>query len=263
MSREPPHGPSSTAPPRLRLPGAHYCAFGMAPTAPPISAACERRSTYHPLPGLDESVERVDSGGWGGIVAKAEREALSTAADWDRKGQQLCIEQESKTTADADGVFTEVDKDGKGYLTPDQVELATRRLKLPRMNRDSCSQWFVEMLELGRTTSPTIYRLHGDIGRILLARGVGQGKQTPAEVGPYENEDVLRGVFAEFGAVQSIKIRHRVQDGKNTSWAMVMMVDANSAGAVLSAPQVMIGKYRLRVTPFNMSTGQRSTGAMA
>eukprot|EP01047_Picozoa_sp_COSAG01_P005865 COSAG01_NODE_206_length_22034_cov_125.512585_10_plen_795_part_00 len=285
MSRTPlpsHHGPSpfATAPPstRLRFPGAHRCSFDNMATSPSGNGAVANSSkgTYHSLPaGLDDSVEVGKTArGPGAVRAKLKApSALTMSRDWEQKGHQLRTEQLSKHTAEADRIFAEVDKDRKGYLTSAQVEVATRKLNLPRLNgSDSCNQWFVQMLELSRT--PSLIRLHGEAhggaqaldglhGRILHVRGVGQGRQDQSGMGPYENDNALRAAFSEFGPVQSVKIRHRQADGKNTSWALITMQDASSAAAVLSKPQVTIGEYPLKVTPFSKSVADRSTGAMA
>jgi hypothetical protein len=98
---------------------------------------------------------------------------------------------------------------------------------------------------------------------ILHVRGVGQGEQDASGVGPYESEDSLRAVFSVFGPVDAITIRHRMQGGENTSWALVTMGTNDSAASVLDAPQVKIGKYRLAINAFSRSVAKASTGAMA
>lgn len=276
------HGPSpftTAQPTRLRFPGAHRCSFDNMATSPSSgndgADASSSKGTYHSLPaGLDDSVEVGKTArGRGSDRAKSKPlSALTMPRDWEQKGHQLRTEQLSKHTAEADRIFTDVDKDRKGYLTPAQVEVAIRKLNLPGLNgSEPCNQCFMQMLQLSRT--PSLIRLHGEAhggaqaldglhGRILHVRGVGQGRQDPSRMGPYENDNALRAAFSEFGPVQSVKIRHRQEDGKNTSWALITMGDASSAAAVLSEPQVTIGEYPLNVTPFSKGVADRSTGAM-
>ena len=56
----------------------------------------------------------------------------------------------------------------------------------------------------------------------MCRRGIGAEDWDGSEhgVGRYENEASLREIFAPFGMFLSAAIRHRIQDGKNTSWAL-------------------------------------------
>ena len=56
----------------------------------------------------------------------------------------------------------------------------------------------------------------------MCRRGIGAEGWDGSEhgVGRYENEASLREIFEPFGMFLSAAIRHRIQDGKNTSWAL-------------------------------------------
>ena len=62
---------------------------------------------------------------------------------------------------------------------------------------------------------------------------------TPEGRGTYENEAALRDIFERFGVFLGATIRHRIEDGKNTSWALVTMGDEHSVERALTAPTVM------------------------
>ena len=51
----------------------------------------------------------------------------------------------------------------------------------------------------------------------------------------------LERIFEVFGAFVQATIRHRIQDGKNTSWALVTMADTASVDKALVRSYSMIG----------------------
>ena len=90
-----------------------------------------------------------------------------------------------------------------------------------------------------------------------------------------------------FGAFVQATIRHRIQDGKNTSWALVTMADTASVDKALvrsylaiscretcfsslscggrsgqAAPAVMAGSSKLVLNRFSTKQAAASTGAM-
>ena len=86
-------------------------------------------------------------------------------------------------------------------------------------------------------------------------RGVGVDgwDGTEAGVGTYENEAALKEIFAPFGTVKTVTIRHRIQDGANTSWALVAMVGVEAGEAVFAEPDgaVTAGSNPLKITRFD------------
>lgn len=102
-------------------------------------------------------------------------------------------------------------------------------------------------------------------GLTLHVRGIGG---PTAEPGVYESAEALRLIFEEFGEFGDAVVRHRVDkgSGKNTSWALVTMGDAESAQRALDAGAAG-GVLRpdglaLKVTPYSKGTAATSTGAM-
>ena len=62
--------------------------------------------------------------------------------------------------------------------------------------------------------------------RQLVVHGIG---------GKYENEESLGEMFEQFGEVNQVTIRHRQGPlGKNTSWAIITMVEESAAAAALA-----------------------------
>ena len=85
-------------------------------------------------------------------------------------------------------------------------------------------------------------------GTMLHVRGIGAGD------GEYESVEALEQIFAEYGEFHQATIRHRVQDGQNTSWALVTMKNAASANRALEAAAsgaVMAGDTPLVVTMYS------------
>ena len=64
-----------------------------------------------------------------------------------------------------------------------------------------------------------------------------------------------------FGPFVQATVRHRVVDGKNTSWALVTMGDADSVDRAL-ASQPMAGNTALQLSRFSAKIASTSTGAM-
>ena len=85
-------------------------------------------------------------------------------------------------------------------------------------------------------------------------------------VGKYENETALRHIFENFGRVIEVaKIRHRVQDGHNTSWALVTMGSTAAVDRALLASEsrgVFAGSQRLVLNKFSQKQASSSKGAM-
>eukprot|EP01045_Picozoa_sp_COSAG04_P025679 COSAG04_NODE_3415_length_2831_cov_8.177892_2_plen_206_part_00 len=99
----------------------------------------------------------------------------------------------------------------------------------------------------------------------LHVRGIGVDGWDGTEegTGSYENEEALEEIFSVFGSFVQATIRHRIADGKNTSWALVTMGDAESVDRALSAPSVMAGTNNLVLNRFSSKQAAASTGAMA
>jgi len=96
-------------------------------------------------------------------------------------------------------------------------------------------------------------------GVTLHVRGIGGPTEEP---GPYESKEALRVVFRPYGDVIDAMIRHLVEDGKNTSWALVTLSDQYGAERALSA-DVMAGDRKLNINPYQAKQAAASTGAMA
>ena len=102
---------------------------------------------------------------------------------------------------------------------------------------DPALPWFVEppVPEANGDAAPEqIYRIH------VRGIGVDGWDGTEAGTGSYENEEALKKIFAEFGEVKAVTIRHRIEDGKNTSWALI---ELDSAEAVDKA---VAGQVKVR-----------------
>ena len=102
-------------------------------------------------------------------------------------------------------------------------------------------------------------------GLTLHVRGIGGSTADP---GVYEDAQALRTIFEEYGRFDDAVIRHRVdkETGRNTSYALVTMCDAESASRVLAAAAT-VGVLRpdgvkLKVTPFEAKTAMNSSGTM-
>ena len=69
-------------------------------------------------------------------------------------------------------------------------------------------------------------------------RGIGVDGWDGTEVGTgaYESEEALRTIFSKYGKMKTATIRHRIQDGENTSWALVGIEGAEAADAILAEP---------------------------
>ena len=98
----------------------------------------------------------------------------------------------------------------------------------------------------------------------IHVRGIGVDgwDGTPEGRGAYENEDALEKIFSAFGVFVQATIRHRIADGKNTSWALVEMETTEAVDAALAAKEVMAGSQPLVLTRFSTKTAEASTGAM-
>eukprot|EP01045_Picozoa_sp_COSAG04_P025680 COSAG04_NODE_3415_length_2831_cov_8.177892_3_plen_100_part_01 len=71
-------------------------------------------------------------------------------------------------------------------------------------------------------TAATEHQIH------VRGIGVDGWDGTEEGTGSYENEEALEEIFSAFGSFVQATIRHRIADGKNTSWALVTMGDAES-----------------------------------
>lgn len=85
-------------------------------------------------------------------------------------------------------------------------------------------------------------------------------------VGKYENETALRHIFEAFGRVIEVaRVRHRIDDGKNTSWALVTMGSAAAVDRAILASEssgVFAGSQRLILTKFSQKQASASKGGM-
>ena len=105
-------------------------------------------------------------------------------------------------------------------------------------------------------------------GTHLHIRGIGANgwDGTDEGTGVYESVEALSKLFSAYGRILDATVRHRIEGGENTSWAVVTMEDAASASRVLDAAAsspIMAGSSRLRVTLFNKHLADTSTGMMS
>merc|ERR1711871_1136567 len=90
-------------------------------------------------------------------------------------------------------------------------------------------------------------------GSQIHVRGVGT---------KFEDEDALKVVFAQFGAVLQVTVRHRIDKdtGANTSWALVTMESKDGAEAVIAGAESL--PSALTVARFSKKLADSSTGQM-
>ena len=93
-----------------------------------------------------------------------------------------------------------------------------------------------------------------------ISGGVAVGSAT--ETGECESPTTLSAVFGRFGSVEQVTVRHRIQDGRNTSWALVTMKEPEEARKAMEAPSVMAGPHALRIAYLNEDQARTSTGEM-
>ena len=107
--------------------------------------------------------------------------------------------------------------------------------------------------------------LVGEQERMIHVRGVGVEGWDGTEEGRgvYESDEALEEIFEVFGPYVRATIRHRVQNGQNTSWALVTMGDTESLDRALAAPRVMAGDTALVLTRVSAEKAAASTGGMA
>jgi hypothetical protein len=92
--------------------------------------------------------------------------------------------------------------------------------------------------------------------------------------GTYEDEERLCELFSPFGKVLQATVRHRIQDPNNsgraektkgpranTSWALVTMLDTESADRAIQVG-VTAGSTELKLTRFNQALADSSSGGM-
>ena len=99
----------------------------------------------------------------------------------------------------------------------------------------------------------------------LHVRGIGVDgwDGTDDGVGTYESEAALKKIFEVFGPFVQATVRHRIADGKNTSYAIVTMLTNEAVEAALNSEEpVMAGRHPLTLTRFSAKTASESTGAM-
>ena len=108
--------------------------------------------------------------------------------------------------------------------------------------------------------APGEYQIH------VRGIGVDGWDGTPDGIGRYETGGALREIFSEFGNYQNSMIRHRIENGVNSSWALVRMGDAASVDEVLEAHAVTpmcAGSNPLVLTRYSNEQAAESTGEMA
>ena len=105
-------------------------------------------------------------------------------------------------------------------------------------------------------------------GTQLHVRGIGfhGWDGTDEGRGDYESEAALSEVFSAYGKFHRAEIHHRIERGKNTSWALVTMSDKDSADRILAAAAtapIMAGSSSVLVTPHREKHAQLSADALA
>lgn len=102
---------------------------------------------------------------------------------------------------------------------------------------------------------------------MLHVRGIGNDgwDGTPDGKGDYENEAALKTLFQPFGDFRQATIRHRIEDGQNTSWALVTMGNAAAIDAILQShaeAPIFAGNTKLVLNRFSKTQAKLSTGGM-
>ena len=161
--------------------------------------------------------------------------------------------------SDVDRWFKEIDEDSSGFL--DETEM---KYLLECMGEATDKHTLKKvMLEMDPDNSGHVSkRQFEDTQCLLHVRNIG-----PARC---KTEELLAQIFGRFGNVAFSTIRDRVDatNGQDTSWAVVQMADASSAGKALTVASEsggivgLDGVTRLNVTQFSNSTANASTGGM-
>ena len=161
--------------------------------------------------------------------------------------------------SDVDRWFKEIDQDSSGFL--DETEM---KYLLECMGEATDKHTLKKvMLEMDPDNSGHVSkRQFEDTQCLLHVRNIG-----PARC---KTEELLAQIFGRFGNVAFSTIRDRVDatNGQDTSWAVVQMADASSAGKALTVASEsggivgLDGVTRLNVTQFSNSTANASTGGM-
>jgi hypothetical protein len=115
-------------------------------------------------------------------------------------------------------------------------------------------------LRVGLSWIPKLAKLH------VRQIGVHGWDGTAEGVGAYESETALAGLFDRFDSFVRATVRHRVEAGRNTSWAIVTMSSADAAERALSAASsadLLAGDTPLHVERFSALQADASDGAMA
>ena len=102
-------------------------------------------------------------------------------------------------------------------------------------------------------------------GHQIHVRNIGwDGRDgTKDGIGDSESERALREIFQPFGEFWHATVRHRIEKGKNTSWALVTMGTALAVDRVLAAPEVRTPAGTvLKVTKFDNKQAVDSSGGM-
>lgn len=104
-------------------------------------------------------------------------------------------------------------------------------------------------------------------GKMLHVRGIGADgwDGTPDGKGRYESEAALKLLFQPFGAFRQATIRHRIDNGANTSWALVTMGDAAAVDAILKShaeAPIFAGDTKLVLNRYSKTQAKLSTGGM-
>ncbi len=103
---------------------------------------------------------------------------------------------------------------------------------------------------------------------MIHVRGIGIDgwDGTPDGKGDYENEAALKRLFEPFGDFRQATIRHRIDDGKNSSWALVTMGNAATVDAILQShteAPIFAGRAKLVLNRFSQTKAKLSTGGMS
>ena len=166
-----------------------------------------------------------------------------------------CFETRRLTTPQIGGIRMERTQHSPPAWCVWHCRLCVALASDPSMLYAICSRW----LRVSCAVTAQTNRLH------VRGIGVHGWDGTEEGKGDYESEAALRKIFERFGYFQNAMIRHRVQNGKNTSWALVTMADEAAVERALAAhakQPVMAGRQELVLTRFSKAQGESSTGGM-
>eukprot|EP01043_Picozoa_sp_COSAG02_P050934 COSAG02_NODE_5295_length_4462_cov_106.834518_2_plen_802_part_00 len=154
-----------------------------------------------------------------------------------------------------DGSETRPGSPASGEALPSQSALGRLRQAAHRVGKQTTA--FVREASKLEANRASLSQLVGG-GDQIQVRKIGEygWDGSVAGVGDFENEEALRTAFEKFGGqVLKAKIRHRVQDAKNVSHAIITMADAADVDRIMRSQPIFVGDVQLDITRVASSHG--------